>query len=71
MVEDFLRVTYPQIIAMMITYRCVVEQLKEVYKDGFTPKVTLEDIKTVGRQTRNNQREDLEVLVSEYDDMED
>ena len=71
MVEDFLRVTYPQIIAMMITYRCVFEQLKEVYKDGFTPKVTLEDIKTVGKQTRNNQREDLEVLVSEYDDMED
>lgn len=54
MVEDFLRVTYPQIIAMMITYRCVFEQLKEVYKDGFTPKVTMEDIKSVGRQTRNN-----------------
>ena len=70
MVEDFLRVTYPQIIAMMITYRCVFEQLKEVYKDGFTPKVTMEDIKSVGRQTRNNQRDDFEMLISEYDDME-
>ena len=43
MVESFLRVTYPQIIAMMVTYRCVFEQLKEVYKGDNKPSVTLED----------------------------
>ena len=47
MVEQFLLTTYPQIIAMMITYKCVFEQLKEMYSHGFMARYTFEDCEDI------------------------
>ena len=57
MVEDFLRNTYPQIIAMMLTYRCVFEQLKAVYKNKNIPKCSLDDLKTLTAEAQQNNAE--------------
>ena len=44
MLEDFLRSTYPQIVAMLLTYRTLFDQLNVLYKDDFVPQYTLEDV---------------------------
>ena len=50
MVEDFLTVTYPQIIAMMLTYKCVFDQLSEQYRRNFIPNYTFEDIEDIEQE---------------------
>lgn len=43
-VEQFLTTTYPQIIAMMLTYRCAFEQMHYFIKKGYVAQYTLEDL---------------------------
>lgn len=43
-VEQFLTTTYPQIIAMMLTYRCAFEQMNYFIKKNYVPTYTLEDM---------------------------
>ena len=67
MVEDFLTHTYPQIIAMMVTYRCVFAQIAQEYRNGFVPKVTLEDVQEVLGETERAYDDDLNVVVDEWE----
>ena len=71
MVEDFLTHTYPQIIAMMVTYRCVFAQIAQEYRKGFVPKVTLEDIQEVLGETEDAYDDDLNVVVDEWENYHD
>ena len=68
MVEDFLRVTYPQIIAMMLTYRCIFEQLKEVYKKGGADVAcTLDEVKAATKAVAASLEDDVTIIVHDYD----
>jgi hypothetical protein len=69
MVEDFLRVTYPQIIAMMLTYRCIFEQMKAVYKDGKDVACTLEEVKAGAKAVASSMEDDVTVIVHDYDSL--
>ena len=53
MVETFLLTTYPQIIAMMITYKCVFQQLKEMYSRGLIVNYTFEDCEDISEEFEN------------------
>lgn len=44
MVEDFLRVTYPRIIAVLLTYRCIFSQIAYEYKNGYIPNYSYDDV---------------------------
>lgn len=47
LVEDFLKTTYPQILAVLLTYRCMFQQLAAMYKNNMIPKYTLDDFSDV------------------------
>ena len=47
MLEDFLRSTYPQIIAMLLTYKTLFEQLNVIYKENLATQYTLEDYEKI------------------------
>ena len=53
MVEQFLTVTYPQIIAMMITYKCVFTQLKDMYSLDLMAYYTFEDCPDIIEEFEN------------------
>jgi len=42
---------------MMLTYRCVFEQLKAVYKNKNIPKCSLDDLKTLTAEAQQNNAE--------------
>ena len=44
MVADFLRVTYPRIIAVLLTYRCIFSQIAYEYKNGYIPNYSYDDV---------------------------
>lgn len=71
MVEDFLTHTYPQIVAMMVTYRCVFAQIAHEYKNGFVPKLTLEDVHEVLGETAKAYDDDLNVVVDGWENYRD
>lgn len=50
MLEDFLKSTYPQIVAMLITYRTLFEQIGQVYRQNFVPSMTLEDTQDIKKE---------------------
>lgn len=52
MLEDFLRSTFPQIMASMICYRTLFEQLYQAYRNDFaeTNSYTLEDIDVIKQE---------------------
>ena len=47
MLEDFLRSTYPQIVAMLLTYKTLFEQLNVIYKENLATQYTLEDYEKI------------------------
>ena len=47
MLEDFLRSTYPQILAMLLTYKTLFEQLNVIYKENLATQYTLEDYEKI------------------------
>ena len=51
MLEDFLRSTYPQIVAMLLTYKTLFDQLNVLYKGNFVPQYTLEDYEKIKEET--------------------
>lgn len=53
MVEQFLTVTYPQIIAMMVTYKCVFQQLKEMYSRDLMVHYTFEDCEDIIQESED------------------
>ena len=69
MVEDFLRTTYPQIIAMMITYRCVFAQIAEQYRNGYVPAYTLEDVQELIAAQEKEYSDDIDVAFEGWDEM--
>ena len=66
-VEDFLRVTYPRIIAMMLTYRCIFKQLSYEYKNGYIPYYTVDDFNTGYKYFVDDIDSALGRVVSMYD----
>ena len=66
-VEDFLRVTYPRIIAMMLTYRCIFKQLAYEYRNGMVPYYTIDDFNTGYEIFNDEMDESLSRVVSTYD----
>jgi hypothetical protein len=68
-VEQFLTTTYPQIIAMMLTYRCAFEQMHYFVKKGYVPKYTLEDIDQIAQQKDNEYTVLIDNKVMGYDNM--
>ena len=52
MLEDFLRSTFPQIMASMICYRTLFEQLYLTYRNNFadTNSYTLEDVEVIKQE---------------------
>ena len=66
-VEDFLRVTYPRIIAMMLTYRCIFKQLAYEYKNGYVPFYTVDDFNTGYEYFVDEMDGELSRIVTMYD----
>ena len=67
MVEDFLRVTYPQIIAVLLTYRCVFQQLSERYKNGYIPQYSADDIQQLATTEQQRLTQLVANVVATYD----
>jgi len=67
MVEDFLRVTYPQILSVMLVYRCIFAQIAILYKNGFIPQYTLdEEVKNIALMEENLDR-GIDGVLTTYD----
>lgn len=54
MVEEFLTSTYPQIIAMMVTYKCVFEQIKVEYANNMITRATVDNRKIIQQISEEN-----------------
>lgn len=67
MVEDFLRNTYPQIIAALLTYRCIFEQLAVQYNNGYITNYSLDDRKQIAENISDKITSHLMVVVGTYD----
>ena len=67
MVEDFLKVTYPQIISVLLTYRCVFGQLSEEYKRGYIPHYSLDNVNDMLQIAEEDLDSDINALVMAYD----
>lgn len=66
MLEDFLTSTYPQIIAMMLTYKCVFEQIADGYKNNYVPQYTLEDQNEIQKEFKQEYTNRIKLLILSY-----
>ena len=69
MVEDFLRNTYPRIIAAMLTYRLIFEQMSKAYKGGYMPKTTLDNVPVIIEVMDERANSSLQAVLVTYDNL--
>lgn len=67
MLETFLGSTYPQILAAMITYSVLFQQISDMYRDGFVPRYTLEDTKVIKEEAYKKYGQKVDSLLTIYD----
>ena len=67
MVEDFLRTTYPQIISVLLTYRCVFAQIAEQYNRGYIPEYSDDDMKEIVQSMDGRYTARLMVVLRAFD----
>lgn len=67
MVEDFLRTTYPQIISVLLTYRCVFAQIAEQYNRGYIPEYSDDDMEEIVQSMDGRYTARLMVVLRAFD----
>ena len=71
LVEDFLRTTYPQIISVLLTYRCIFAQISESYKRGYVPDYSLDDIQELIDSKSSTYEQYLSMVFSAADKIDE
>lgn len=67
MLEDFLRTTYPRLIAAMTTYRMIFEQIQLFYKRNLVPEVTLDNAEEILQVTHDRIDEYIKNNLGKFD----
>ena len=67
MLEGFLRSTYPQILAAMLTYSALFQQISDMYRDGFIPRYTFEDTGRIKAEAKKKYASKLDLILKDYD----
>ena len=66
MMEDFLKSTYPQIVAALLTYRTLFEQLNVFYKNDYAGDYTLEDREAIKQEMKEEFGDRIKTLAEKF-----